>query len=187
MENNYIVLKLNDAQLNSLLGILEANSKELYHIVNDSEAYEKDSIAKEYLRSQGYLMDGGWCVDDVIGKAEDMGYELSEKDANEILDGIGRTMDAEVGINWYVIESNIDEFIEDMKNDVIDELKTWSITLTDETEKTKLYDLIELYDADECLEEDLDQIEEYIQQINEGRDENKKVVFYKQNLNPDEE
>ena len=41
-------------------------------------------------------------------KAEEMGYEIVEEDADIILDDVERYHDANVGINWDVISYHID-------------------------------------------------------------------------------
>tara|TARA_R110000868_G_C10527052_1_gene733661 strand:+ start:50 stop:256 length:207 start_codon:yes stop_codon:yes gene_type:complete len=55
-----------------------------------------------------------WSTDDVLYTAENMGINLNEKQADEILEQIEKYHDAEIGINWVVIETSIDTFI-DMK------------------------------------------------------------------------
>jgi acyl-homoserine lactone acylase PvdQ len=52
-----------------------------------------------------------WSTDDVLILAEQMGAELSEQQADEILDRLLRNHDADVGINWGVIEYHIENLI----------------------------------------------------------------------------
>jgi len=49
-----------------------------------------------------------WSTEDVLGKAEEMDIELTEEQADAILDNIERSHDACVGINWDVIEYHIE-------------------------------------------------------------------------------
>lgn len=51
-----------------------------------------------------------WSVDDILTVAgEDM--DLTEEDAYEVLEMLDRWHDAEIGINWTVIENALDEYV----------------------------------------------------------------------------
>lgn len=50
-----------------------------------------------------------WTTDDIQGYGGDI--TLTEEDANKILKSINNDKDANVGINWDVVESHIDHFI----------------------------------------------------------------------------
>ena len=52
-----------------------------------------------------------WSTEDVLFKAEEMGIELTEDQADAILDNIEHYHDASVGINWDVIEFHIEDYI----------------------------------------------------------------------------
>ena len=56
-----------------------------------------------------------WATEDVLGKADEMGVKLTENEADKILDQLLRLHDAELGINWLVIENYIQEHINDKK------------------------------------------------------------------------
>ena len=56
-----------------------------------------------------------WATEDVLGKADEMGIKLTENEADKILDQLLRLHDAELGINWLVIESYIEDFIQAKK------------------------------------------------------------------------
>jgi hypothetical protein len=56
-----------------------------------------------------------WATEDVLGKADEMGIKLTENEADKILDQLLRLHDAELGINWLVIENYIQEHIDDKK------------------------------------------------------------------------
>ena len=51
-----------------------------------------------------------WTTSDVLDRAEQKGITLSEDKAKEILQTILRRHDAEIGINWDVIDANIDMY-----------------------------------------------------------------------------
>jgi hypothetical protein len=54
-----------------------------------------------------------WHTEDIIGQAEAMGIELSEEDAEWILIDLADNFDANIGINWEVIEMAIQNYQED--------------------------------------------------------------------------
>lgn len=53
-----------------------------------------------------------WSTEDVLMQADNMNIELTEEQADDILDNIEHHHDACVGINWDVIEFHIDNYIE---------------------------------------------------------------------------
>lgn len=57
-----------------------------------------------------------WSTEDVLGKAEEMDIELTEEQADVILDNIERYHDASIGINWDVIEYHIESLAFYSKN-----------------------------------------------------------------------
>ena len=54
-----------------------------------------------------------WSTDDVLGVAENMEIKLTEKEADNILDQLYRLHDADLGINWLVIENYIEQYIDE--------------------------------------------------------------------------
>jgi hypothetical protein len=54
-----------------------------------------------------------WSTEDVLMQADNMNIELTEEQADVILDNIEHHHDACVGINWEVIEFHIDNYIEE--------------------------------------------------------------------------
>lgn len=56
-----------------------------------------------------------WSTDDILYIAERFEIELTEQEANSILEKMEYYHDAEIGINWGVIESYIQDFNEDKK------------------------------------------------------------------------
>jgi hypothetical protein len=60
-----------------------------------------------------------WSTDDVLGVAENMDIELTEEEADKILDELEYYHDAELGICWAIIENYIQQHIdekEELKN-----------------------------------------------------------------------
>lgn len=53
-----------------------------------------------------------WHTEDVIEYAKDMGHEITEDQAVEILHRMARRHDANVGINWEVIGFHVDMLLE---------------------------------------------------------------------------
>ena len=67
--------------------------------------------AREFLKEQGYFTQNLWTAEDVIVRAKQMEEEISEEQAIEIFDLIGRRFNAEIGVNWDVIDNAIEEFL----------------------------------------------------------------------------
>jgi hypothetical protein len=55
-----------------------------------------------------------WSTDDVLMRADDMGLTISEEQGDVILETIYRYHDAEVGINWAVIDFHIENYLENL-------------------------------------------------------------------------
>jgi hypothetical protein len=60
-----------------------------------------------------------WQTEDVIGKANEMGFEMSEEEAEDIISSIDNSSDCEYGITWETIKHNINEWIEENTFQVI--------------------------------------------------------------------
>jgi len=56
-------------------------------------------------------LEEGWHVQDIIERAKENDIQLDEKDALEVLEYLDQHFDAEVGINWEVIDNAIDNVI----------------------------------------------------------------------------
>lgn len=65
-----------------------------------------------------------WSVVDVIELAKKMNVVITMYEAEKILYNVERHHDANIGINWLVIESHIDEFIQERSQSVINS-KSW--------------------------------------------------------------
>ena len=57
-----------------------------------------------------WVMRSDWHIDDVVGCGIDNGVALSEDEAMEVMQMIAKGFDANLGINWEVIEAYIDMF-----------------------------------------------------------------------------
>lgn len=45
-----------------------------------------------------------WCTDDVIARGEEYGKTITEEEALDVLNSLMDNFDANLGINWYVID-----------------------------------------------------------------------------------
>ena len=66
-----------------------------------------------YLRNERNLAFIVWQTDDVIGKANEMGFEMSQEDAESVIGDIDRSSDCEYGITWETIRHHVDEWVQD--------------------------------------------------------------------------
>ncbi|MFY8165520.1 MAG: hypothetical protein ACOVJ8_02940 [Sediminibacterium sp.] len=57
-----------------------------------------------------------WSTYDVLGLADEMGIELTDQEADEILEQMERFHDAQIGINWGVVEIYIEQHQEEKKS-----------------------------------------------------------------------
>lgn len=55
-----------------------------------------------------------WSTNDVQSRAEDMGVEITAEQGDEILQNVFDNHDANIGINWEVIEFHIEDFLENL-------------------------------------------------------------------------
>lgn len=83
-----------------------ADQLEVTAEILDDPKENKDSILIE------------WWIDDVHQVAEEMEITLSDDDAREILKAIDRSHDANLGVNWEIIEIYINYHLEDKKKNV---------------------------------------------------------------------
>ncbi len=54
-----------------------------------------------------------WHIEDVMQVAEQMGIEITEADAEWVLNDLADNFDANIGINWDVIEMALQNYQED--------------------------------------------------------------------------
>jgi len=66
----------------------------------------------QYLRTNRNKAVIVWGSEDVKAKAEEMGVELSDVEIDQILRNIDGDYDAEQGVSWFEIESEIDTILE---------------------------------------------------------------------------
>jgi uncharacterized protein YpuA (DUF1002 family) len=57
-----------------------------------------------------------WSTPDVLDVAKNMNIELTEQEADKILDSLEYYHDAELGINWLVIENYIQDHADKKNN-----------------------------------------------------------------------
>lgn len=57
-----------------------------------------------------------WSTEDVIWQADNMDIELTEEQADAILDNVDHYHDASIGINWDVISFHIENYFESKNN-----------------------------------------------------------------------
>jgi hypothetical protein len=55
-----------------------------------------------------------WSTNDVQSRAEDMGVEITAEQGDEILQNVFDNHDANIGVNWEVIEFHIEDFLENL-------------------------------------------------------------------------
>jgi len=68
---------------------------------------EVDSeLLKDELINRGYIR-VFWQKEDVISQAKNLGYELTDEEANDIMYNIEQSFDANIGVNWDVISEHI--------------------------------------------------------------------------------
>ena len=107
LRSDYIVVRLSDI-LDSVeyLSTTEGDEYECITIEN-LKGLAIDNI-KEVYEEQGYF-GSHWHIDDIIDKAEEMGYECSIKNAMEIAATIMKHDDCNYGITWDTLEYAIEE------------------------------------------------------------------------------
>lgn len=55
-----------------------------------------------------------WSTEDVLTRAEDMGVTITEEQGDKIIQNVYDSHDAEVGVNWVVIDFHIENFLENL-------------------------------------------------------------------------
>lgn len=81
----------------------------LQDIIGEKEHNFNTSV-REYLKGKGYFVQNLWTTQDVIEHGENLGYEITEEQAIEIFDLLGRRFDANIGVNWDSLEYVIQEY-----------------------------------------------------------------------------
>ena len=71
-----------------------------------------DTVSKELAEDAGKTIAHVWHVDDVMGQAKERHINLSDQQCLEILQLIDRGKDASVGINWDVIDTVTDLYLD---------------------------------------------------------------------------
>ena len=71
-----------------------------------------DNQIKDLYRRAGFF-GLNWSLGDIIQRADDLGYNITEAEAMDIANGLERTGDPEYGITWAHLENAIELYIED--------------------------------------------------------------------------
>ena len=71
---------------------------------------------KKWYKPDDHLAVHIWCIDDVLGTADEMSVKLSIDDANNIIDNIERHIDCEYGITWETIKCSIEDYLGEIAN-----------------------------------------------------------------------
>ena len=72
-------------------------------------------MAKVIEENGFYVLREEWTLDDVYSQAETMRVEITYDQAVSVLHEIAHYHDANIGINWLVIESAIDSVLNEVK------------------------------------------------------------------------
>ena len=59
--------------------------------------------------ADGTTIESPWSVEDVYGLAEDSGYPITEDDAKSVLSSVKKNFDANIGVNWEVLQYYLDD------------------------------------------------------------------------------
>lgn len=112
LKSDYIVVKLSDALEN--MEILSTTQGDEYECITIENLKGLESRVVEAYENAGYF-GGNFHIDDIIIKAEEMGYECSEEQAMDIAGTIMTHHDCCYGITWNTIEYAIEE---EFKSDI---------------------------------------------------------------------
>lgn len=74
------------------------------------EQFRNESLNLASDHFNGYISIG-WDIEDIKDRASDKGIKLTDEQAHNILDIAYKRFDANIGINWDVIDTYIDEEI----------------------------------------------------------------------------
>ncbi len=75
---------------------------------NKKPTSEQIQAAKEILKNAGFV-DVFWTIEDVIYRAKDLKKRINKKQAQQIVDALGRTHDCNYGITWETLDYHINE------------------------------------------------------------------------------
>ena len=104
----YLIVKLSDVEENrEFLSTIEGDEVECISIENLIGLGQQE--IKDVYTALGYF-GLNWHIDDIIDKAEEMGYKCSEEDAFEIADRIMGEGDCNYGITWDTLENEIEDY-----------------------------------------------------------------------------
>ena len=101
---------LADRRVKHIRDVHNSESKELQTLLLLLEWETADGIAREHLQDDGSVILSPWSIEDVMYQNNGE-HELTEDEAKEILANVEKRHDAEVGINWDVIDQHIYDFV----------------------------------------------------------------------------
>lgn len=78
-----------------------------------------DTTLFSFLREVRHKAFISWSTEDVTGKANEIGFEMDESTAIDIINEIDRKADCELGITWDTISFYIDEWIKNNSFEVV--------------------------------------------------------------------
>jgi hypothetical protein len=68
-------------------------------------------MAQVILENGAWVLRSDWHIEDIKMQGENMGFELSDDDCFQIMEMIADSFDANLGINWDVIDCAINEYM----------------------------------------------------------------------------
>lgn len=80
----------------------------------------------EQERNHAFIL---WSLEDVIGRAENIGSEMPQSVAIDIMGNISKSADCELGITWDTLDFHIEEWIEE---------NTFEVLISEDVSKTDL-------------------------------------------------
>jgi len=90
-------------------------TKEQLNVLHQFDTHELTT----YLRNERHTAFILWQTDDLIGTAEEMGFEMSQEDAEMFIGGIDRASDCEYGITWESVRHCVNDWIRDNTFEVV--------------------------------------------------------------------
>jgi len=111
--SNLIIEEVGDQEFTPLIDcILEEDLNEIPRKRKQLEGIE-DFIIFQHLKEVRHKTFISWSIDDVKGKAEELGFVMGDEKAIDIISEIERRADCTVGITWETIEYYVEEWIEE--------------------------------------------------------------------------
>jgi hypothetical protein len=84
--------------------------RDMAKLAHGKSLEDAEKALKEYWRDKAAFV---WQVEDVLDRAKDMGKEITEDQALDVLSAMESDHDCCIGINWDVIDYHTDWVLED--------------------------------------------------------------------------